>query len=308
MDWHENLPSVKKAREERLTKKLPLEYEEIPQACKHQIRSIILGIDKFNLSEFSVNIVNKIFIAHGIDADVLKNNKYRTSHRIIPRETIFFTDYIKGESLSVEEYLDCLQIFFQAEYERRTKRKIEEVVSNINYILKANNIGYEYTNDTFIRYDTTYSASKIFEPCLEVLIEHDLTDSHEHFITAFKAYRKQEYMECMIACGRALESMLDEIAKIAGLTISGPLGKKLKGVFDSGILTGKFIHLPDQIENLFGILKLHIQNTTVELRNASAHPENGNAHENIEAMASYALHTTASNMIFLAKSIPHINP
>ncbi|MXY45101.1 MAG: abortive infection family protein [Dehalococcoidia bacterium] len=151
------------------------------------------------------------------------------------------------DECTTKEFLDFLELAFQADNAPESYSSADRVIESINGILTADGLPYRLTGyvkreerefaspalgipaqemtviktisyPMVVREDDEIVYEEALAPALRILEAPHFQGSNEEFREALKHYREAEYKECLTSCGSALESVLKVICDRKGLT------------------------------------------------------------------------------------------
>lgn len=173
------------------------------------------------------------------------------------------------------------------------RQEPDEALKEINERMKRDGFGFEYTNGQLIRVDSQYVHTEVVKPALSILDNHK--GAREEFLSAHEHYRHNKYEECLVDCNKAFESLMKSIyAKRGWEYQKTATAKKLIRVgLDNGLIP---TYLQEQFNNFSSLLESGIPT----IRNKEAGHGQGESVRNVpEPLVKYALHLTATNVVFL---------
>lgn len=207
---------------------------------------------------------------------------------------------------NVERFLDALEVLctfilnkvepdFNS-YSKRGGARQEplEAIKEINERMKRDGFGYEYTDGIIIRIDQGFIHSEITKPALYLL--SDFEGSRLEFLSAHEHYRHKRYKEALNDCNKSLESLLKNICDNERWTYKkGTINALIPICMEKGLLP---IYLQTQLSSLSMLVS---QGVASIRNNESGHGQGSEIRELPEHIVSYALHLTASNIVFLSQ-------
>ncbi len=282
-------------------------YDEIPQKLRVQIIHIIqdtIGISNPK-SAYVYDYIHKVLCKEygffSLTENIINPNAYDRSYQ-----------KIKNYFLACDDYERCLDIIEQcfiaikfiatnySYYESKINatQKPADAVNELNLRFKESGVGYQFEADEIIRIDSEYIHAELVKPVLYLLGSVPAyRGANDEFLSAHKHYRNKRYKECLNDCLKSFESLMKAIHDKR----SWPYEKNYsaKKLIES-CLANKLvpIYLKDQTSTLTTLLKSGIPT----IRNKeSGHGQGADISDVSEHLASYALHLTATNLLFLAK-------
>lgn len=286
------------------------QYDDIPPKLRFQVAKIYEAL--FDIQEQFMNslfgyVKNAIesefgrlleYSIHGIN----RYNKKSSDTQIL---IMFAVDYS-----NTEEFLDILELVIdRLVTQSRTMYinvSIPSLVEEINFRFRENAIGYQIDPESLkiIRVDSQFVHSEVVKPTLTLLnADPAYAGSLHEFMTAHDHYRHSRYREAISSCGNSFESMLKAIHEKRGWDYEK--GKATASpLIDSCSANGLFPEWqkgqPKEINN---ILKSILRTGVPKIRNEKgSHGHGVEVIEIPEHLASYMIHLTATNLLFLANS------
>lgn len=122
--------------------------------------------------------------------------------------------------------------------------------------------------------------------------------AHDEFCSALKHYRHNQYKECVNDCLKAFESLMKAIHEKHSWQFNQNYSsqKLIQSCLDNGLIPK---YLQSQLSN---IIKLLLECGVPTIRNkVSSHGQGTNISTVPEHLASYTIHLTATNLLFLAR-------
>jgi len=279
-------------------------YEDLPESLRVQIVHIIedtFGQDKFRkLSGYEFDRIYKI-LCKEYGLFTLDNNAESKRDQIL--------DYF----LCCEEYEKCLDIVelcfssienFVAKdydtyvYETSSSQNPDDAIFELNSRFKEAGVGYQFESGNLIRIDSQYIHAEIVKPVLHFLgSEITYRGANDEFLSAHEHYRHKRYKECLNECLKSFESLMKAIHEKHSWSYNqNDTAKKLI----NSCLTNKLV--PEYLQNQFSSIRILLESGIPTVRNKEGGHGQGTGITVVpEYLASYTLHLTASNLLFLAK-------
>ena len=221
-----------------------------------------------------------------------------------PREEVgnFFL-----QAKDTEKVIDVIEISFKYidEYvlnnaARFRERRIspDEAIDELNHRFQEHGVGYRYESGQITRVDSQWIHSEVVRPALSMLSDSMYKGANEEFLKAHEHYRARRYKECMNECLKTFESCIKAICKRRRWKYkeTDTAKRLIELVFDKGLI-------PTFMQSHFSGLRSTLEAGVPTARNRqSGHGQGANIIPVPEYMAAYALHLTASNILFLAKA------
>ena len=281
------------------------QHETIPKALRNQV--IFIWEEVFGQPEYQTMggvahpgvyepIHNELCRRHGLRT-LRKNNNDSYFDAIYE----FFL-----ETEDTKKALDVIEISFQfIDYDRsfpyrfsRQKYSPDDAIDELNYRFREHGIGYQYESGQIIRVDSEFTHSEVVKPVLIMLSDSMYEGANAEFLSAHEHYRKGRYKECMNECLKAFESCIKAICEQRRWDYNDgdTINRLIAIVFDKELI-------PDFMQSHFSGLRSTLEAGVPTLRNRlSGHGQGTEEVPVPEYMAAYALHLTASNILFLART------
>ena len=279
------------------------QHETIPKALRNQVifiweavfgqpaHQMMGGLAYPGVYEL---IHNELCRRHGLRT--LKKDDYASDFDAIYK---FFL-----ETEDTEKVIDVIEISFQCiDHDRsfpyrfsRQKYSPDDAIAELNDLFQKHGVEYRYESGQIICVDSEFTHSEVVKPALIMLSDSMYAGANDEFLNAHKHYRAGNYKECMNECLKAFESCIKSICDARGWGYSNRA--TAKNLIDL-IFKNKLI--PNSMQSHFSGLRSTLE-TVGTLRNDHAHGQGSTVITVPEYMAAYALHLTASNILFLAKA------
>ena len=215
-------------------------------------------------------------------------------------------DFILNER-DIEKVLSAIELVFRMMDEKlrhtpfylnNLGAPVDEVISELNLRFRERGIGYEYACGQIIKIDSKLIHSEVMKPALSLLHAPLFKGANEEFLSAHKHYREGRLEECLVDCCKALESTLKVICTKRGWKYqpTDSVKKLLDVVFKNRLV-------PSFSESHFSTLRSTLESGLPPLRNKmGGHGQGAEIRETPESIGAYALHLTATNIVFLVNS------
>lgn len=289
-------------RQKKLRGELPdvYQYTKIPHKLRVQIIHIVddtLGGENNNEVAKIYKEIHRIFCKEY--GTFFLTNKYDSD-----REAIF-NFFLKEENY--EYCLDIIEVCFKAIYFivkesphhfYSSKQEPDNAINELNIRFKEFGVGYQFEQGELIKVDSQFIHSEVVKPLLELLgKDKDYKGASAEFLTAHEHYRHQRYKECLNECLKAFESVMKAIHQKHSWSFNkSDNSKKLV----NSCLTHSLI--PQYLQTQFCSISTLLESGAATIRNKEGgHGQGTEVKEVPEYLASYALHLTASNLLFLIK-------
>lgn len=175
------------------------------------------------------------------------------------------------------------------------KQKPDDALKEINERMKRDGFGYEYNDGVIVRIDEQFIHAEVVKPALVIL--QDFKGAQEEFLSAHEHYRHGAYEECIADCNKSFESLMKAICSERGWEYdSTAQAKKLiKTCLDNKLIPA---YMQEQFAQFINLLSSGIPT----IRNKEAgHGQGEEIRVTPQHLVSYALHLTASNIVFLGQ-------
>jgi hypothetical protein len=179
------------------------------------------------------------------------------------------------------------------------KQKPDDAVTELNARFKEHGVGYQLENGQIVRVDSQLLHANVVKPALALLSDPSFAGPNDEFLGAYDHHRHGRQEECLVDCLKAFESTMKVICDQRGWTYDknrDTVSKLIEIVFNGGLIAP---HVQSEFTALRGILESGLPPT----RNRNAGHGQGATVRTVPAhIATYALHTTAANILFLVES------
>lgn len=200
--------------------------------------------------------------------------------------------------------MDCIEVFFGlatvheqegTEGRRYIEEWINEGTTELNQRFQEHGVGYEWRDGLILRIDSKFLHAEAVIPALTLLHERYLHGANEEFLRAHEHFRHKRHGECINECLKSFESTMKGIChKRKWLYAPTSTAKRLLGVCEANGL------FPSFMSSSMGALLSSLEGVATVRNKLSAHGQGVEPVRITEEFASFALHTTASNILFLA--------
>ena len=174
----------------------------------------------------------------------------------------------------------------------------DDAIQELNHRFQEHAIGYQYLGGQIVRADSQYLHSEVVEPAVSLLYAAGFEGALQEFMDAHKHYREGNNKEAIREASNAFESTLKTICERRQWSYSPTdTASKLLGVLYANHL------IPAAMQSNFTGLRTTLESGVPTIRNNYA--GHGQGSEPVEApdhLAAYALHLTASSIVFLINS------
>ena len=174
----------------------------------------------------------------------------------------------------------------------------KNAVNELNQRFREHGVGYQYESGQIIRVDSQYLHSEAMQPALRMLSASMYEGANAEFRSAHENFRAKRYKECLNDCLKAFESCLKAICDKRGWVYGAKdtANRLVDIVFKNELI-------PDFMQSHFSALRNTLEAGVPTLRNKrGGHGQGTRVVPVPEYIATYALHLTASNILFLAQA------
>jgi len=271
---------------------------------------------------FRVQFVHIVRDTIGVEQDYNEetNEVYREIHKVLCKEYGVFSlkaneysnfsavyDYFLSQQ-SHEKCLDIIDLTFSIidTYVREREsdfrhafgvsQKPDDAISELNYRFKESGIGYQFESGELIRVDSQYVHSEVVKPVLHLLRKNKkYAGANDEFLSAHEHYRHKRYKECLNDCLKSFESLMKAIHdKHSWSYNQNDTAKKL---INSCLANGL---VPEYLQNQFSSVRILLESGIPTVRNKEGgHGQGAQVSFVPMHLASYTLHLTATNLLFL---------
>ncbi|MDP3071058.1 MAG: hypothetical protein Q8N18_12260 [Opitutaceae bacterium] len=281
------------------------QYDVIPQPLRVQITHII--DDAFSID------------AHGRDFpftqhcfEILRKalcREYGKFH-LIERERSAYLEVVNFflTTTSTDQVLDVVELTFRfvagplvdnrGELYHGGAFDAADAIDELNARFREHGCGYQFEGGQIIRVDSQLVHAEVVKPALGLLASKQYEGPNEEFRSAFAHYRDGSFDECLVDCGKTLESTLKVICseKNWAFDANAPAKRLLEIVFANGLI-------PAFSESHFAALRSTLENGVPTVRNKlGGHGQGGDIRVVPRHLAAYALHLTAANVVLLVEA------
>jgi hypothetical protein len=170
-------------------------------------------------------------------------------------------------------------------------------INELNSRFRENGVGYQYVSGSIIRVDSTLIHQEVVVPALSFLADPTFKGANDEFLSAHKHYRAGNFDACLNDCLKAFESTLKIIIKKRKWAhAANDTAKKLVEIVFSNKL------IPPFMQSHFAALQSVLESGVPTVRNKMGGHGKGDEEREVPIhLAAYALHLTASNVVFLVE-------
>ncbi|EJL0276039.1 hypothetical protein NL205_002576 [Salmonella enterica] len=271
---------------------------------------------------FRVQVVHIVRDTIGEDSDyeTEASNIYRLVHQTLCKEYGVFSlkqyadsnfgaifDYFLAEK-DHEKCLDIIEICFKLidgyirsnewKFRGSVKQNPDDAIEELNIRFKEAGLGYQFESGELVKVDSQFIHSDVVKPTLQILGKNrSYNGVNDEFLSAHEHYRHQRYKECLNDCLKSFESLMKAIHKKNSWHFNDTdTAKKLI----NSCLANNLV--PEYLQNQFSSIRILLESGIPTIRNKEGgHGQGAEITKVPEYLASYTLHLTATNLLFLAK-------
>jgi hypothetical protein len=172
-----------------------------------------------------------------------------------------------------------------------------ELVGAINTRFLEHGVGYRFENGRMLRVDSQWIHKEGVIPALSLLQDSLFKGANDEFLSAHEHYRHGRHEECLIAGCKAFESTMKAICRKRGWAFdeNAPAKKLIHVCLSNGLFP------PFMEEHLNALVKTLESGVPTPRNKLAGHGQGTEIRDVPQHYASYCLHLTASNILFLAK-------
>nr|WP_310615727.1 hypothetical protein [Pantoea cypripedii] len=285
------------------------QYDNIPRPLKVQIIQIIqdsIGrpapVDRYSSYENAADEVYRyIHETLAKEYGVFKLKEYSDN------DFTALTEFFINES-DEEKCLDFIELSMKIldgyisennyKFQGITRQSPEDAIAELNERFKEHGVGYQFESGEIIRIDSQIIHSDVVKPTLSLLGNEPLfAGANDEFLAAHEHYRHKRYKECLNDCLKSFESLMKAIHD------------KHQWHYNQSDTASKLVNsclshnlIPGYLQSQFTSLKTMLETGVPTIRNKnSGHGQGADVKDVPEDMASYMMHLTATNLLFLSK-------
>ena len=197
-----------------------------------------------------------------------------------------------------EKVIDVIEVAFHYMDQYASNILLDDAIDELNRRFRVHGIGYQYESGQIIRVDSELIHSEAMVPAMKMLSDPMYEGANAEFLKAHEHYRAGDYKECMNECLKAFESCIKAICEERWWKYNetDTINRLIAIVFDKELI-------PDFMQSHFSGLRSTLEAGVPTLRNRLSGHGQGTEEVPVPGyMAAYALHLTASNILFLARA------
>jgi AbiJ N-terminal domain 4 len=178
------------------------------------------------------------------------------------------------------------------------KQTPDDAIEELNERFREHGIGYQYVGGILVKLDSQFAHAEVVKPALALLNAEGFDGPADEFIQAFNHYRHGLNKEAVAEALKAFESTMKSICDVREWT--RPLNATAKPLIDILFKNGL---IPSELESHFSGLRSAMESGLPTLSNRTSRHGQGVVPIQIPPyFAAYALHLTASNIVFLVEA------
>ena len=198
----------------------------------------------------------------------------------------------------VEITFRCIDFIVRKQPYDYGSQKPDEAIAELNARFREHGVGFQYESGHIIRVDSQIIHTEVVKPALQLLSTSDFEGANQEFLSAHEHYRYRKYKECLNDCLKAFESTMKSIcSKRKWQHKTTDTAKSLLDVlFKEGLI-------PAFMQSHFSGLRSTLEGGVPTVRNKLGGHGQGITHVEVpDYVAAYALHLTATNVLFLVQA------
>ncbi len=303
--------SVRQRNLERQGQPVIYQYDVLPHPFRVQVFRIlenVIGEEKRGLQTVSTQRTNEL------NPSAIWNAMWRTlsfEKGLSTNRTGGHPDVLQYllsmPKVTVLDQLDTIEIAFrvigsipldsQYQYRFYCDMTSDDGIVELNRRLQQHDLGYAFEGGILIRIDSQFMHSEVVSPALQLLGTVGFEGAQDEFLKAHEHFRHGRNEEAIGDALKAFESTMKHICDVRGWTVSGNATAKdlIKAVTENGLF-------PKSLESHINSLRTILEGLPT-VRNKNAGHGSGKEKRHVpDEMAAYALHLSASNIVFLIES------
>jgi len=178
---------------------------------------------------------------------------------------------------------------------------LDDAISVLNHRFQEHSLGYryQYPPGQIVLVDSEYLHVEAVEPAASLLYDEGFSGAFDEFIQAHKHCREGNNKAAIASASNAFESVMKTICDIRGWEYDAQ--KATASALIRTLLANNLI--PSEMQSHFTGLRTTLEGGVPTIRNKFAgHGQGSEPVEVPDYLASYALHLTASNIVFLVEA------
>lgn len=290
-------------RQKRLRGELPdvYQYESLPQPLRIQVIHIIEAATNLNAygnsgAEGAFEFVFKTLCR---EYGVFELDKRSQGH--YAQVANFFLN-----AESTEQALDVVELCFRVidrivrenpynfDY---PKEEPDDAINELNQRFREHGVGFQFEQGSIVRVDSELLHAEVVRPLLSAMTAKPFQPALSEFHSAHEHYRHKRYKECLNECLKSFESTMKAVCAKRGWTVDKNATAKtlIQELFNNSFF-------PSYLQTQISALRTMLESGTPTIRNKNSGHGQGTTHTSVpEELASYCLHMTATNLLFIVK-------
>jgi len=280
------------------------QYEEVPSKLKITLykifqRTIIMITEppyypstrRFTIYESIHNIICE---EHSLEC-LIREPSYKSDYEVNVIEFFKTNNDLLIALDIIQLFCKFIHGFIKSHYcDRNKKKELESILDEINQRMLQHSFGYQFTEGLLIRIDTKHTHNEIVKPALILLNDSRFKNANEEYRAGFEAYKNADYENVFSECNKSFESTMKIICEINEFEYKqSDVSSKLIKI----LVAKEFIKAYN--ENMLNGL-INVLTTVPTLRNKEGgHGKGVKEKLNDISYVNFALHSTASNILFL---------
>ena len=186
-------------------------------------------------------------------------------------------------------------------FKQRAFSILDNSISELNQHFQEHTLGYryQYPPGEIVRMDSQYLHAEAVEPAVSLLYDEGFSGASDEFLQAHKHHREGNNKAAISSALNAFESAMKTICDIRGWKYDAQ--KATASALIRTLLDNNLI--PSEMQSHFTGLRTTLEGGVPTIRNKFAgHGQGSEPVEVPDYLASYALHLTASNIVFLVEA------
>lgn len=211
------------------------------------------------------------------------------------------------ESERTEEVLDVIEMVFW--HINTTLRKnpslvssdaclsLDDAITLLNSRFREHGVGYQFQGGVIVRVDSELLHQEVVKPLLAALDVAPFKGALAEYTKAHEHYRHGRNGECLNECLKSFESVMKAVCTNRSWMFDPSATAKplIKVLFDQGFF-------PKYLETQIAALRNLLESGVPTIRNKnSGHGQGVSVTSVPEELASYGLHLTATNLLYIVK-------
>lgn len=183
------------------------------------------------------------------------------------------------------------------EADQNGRRRPEVAVDDLNARLKQHGVGFQFENGRIMRVDSQFEHQRVVVPALALLRDKAYAGANDEFMRAHEHHRHGRQKECVADCLKAFESTMKVIC--ARRKWAHDKNATAKGLIDTCLKNGL---MPTYRESDLAGFRTLLDALLAVRNKTSGHGQGEAVVEVPAALAAYALHLAAANILLMVES------